>query len=134
MNMSSSESLPNAGFALPDRTIEIMATGDLRFNPATVTVAAGDTVAFVIHNDTPLPHEFVIGAEAVQAEHELEMSEGMETAMTEMEDNPFAVDVPAGETRTLVYKFDDAGTLIYGCHVPGHYPAGMWGTVTISES
>ena len=42
-----------------------------------------------------------------------------------------AVDAPAHSTVTLVYTFDKAGTTIVGCHVPGHYAAGMRGTITI---
>ncbi len=51
--------------------------------------------------------------------------------MDEMGDKPYAVDVPPQETVTLVYTFDEPGTLLYGCHVPGHYTAGMVGTMTI---
>jgi uncharacterized cupredoxin-like copper-binding protein len=48
-----------------------------------------------------------------------------------MMDEPNAVDVPAGGTARLVYTFDQPGMLEYGCHVPGHYAAGMLGTVTV---
>jgi hypothetical protein len=34
----------------------------------------------------------------------------------------------------LLYTFDQPGTLEYGCHVPGHYPAGMRGTITVSPA
>ncbi len=44
----------------------------------------------------------------------------------------YAVDVPPGQTVTLVYTFDQPGTLLYGCHVPGHYAAGMRGTITVT--
>jgi uncharacterized cupredoxin-like copper-binding protein len=49
-----------------------------------------------------------------------------------MHAEPGQVDVPAGQSVRLVYTFDNPGTLEYGCHVPGHYPAGMRGTITIS--
>ena len=48
-----------------------------------------------------------------------------------MMDEPGAVNVPAGRAARLVYTFDQPGTLEYGCHVPGHYAAGMRGTITI---
>jgi len=44
-----------------------------------------------------------------------------------------AVDVPAGGAARLVYTFDQPGTLEYGCHVAGHYAAGMRGTITINS-
>ncbi|MBO0884894.1 MAG: multicopper oxidase domain-containing protein, partial [Mycobacterium sp.] len=62
-----------------------------------------------------------------QQAHESEMTSG-----SGMMDEPNAVDVPAGGTVQLVYTFDQPGTLEYGCHVPGHYGAGMRGTITIS--
>jgi uncharacterized cupredoxin-like copper-binding protein len=45
---------------------------------------------------------------------------------------PNAVDVPAGGAARLVHTFDQPGTLEYGCHVPGHYAAGMLGTITVT--
>jgi uncharacterized cupredoxin-like copper-binding protein len=48
-----------------------------------------------------------------------------------MTDEPNGVEVPAGGSARLVYTFDQLGTLEYGCHVPGHYAAGMLGTVTV---
>ncbi|MEA2528272.1 MAG: P-type Cu+ transporter [Thermomicrobiales bacterium] len=131
MGMGSSGSTETAELALPDRTIVVDTTDQLRFSPDAITVREGETVAFVVRNESEAPHEFVIGDEAVQAEHEQEMATDEEESMDEMGDKPYAVDVPAGETRTLVYTFDEPGTLLFGCHVPGHYPAGMKGTITV---
>jgi uncharacterized cupredoxin-like copper-binding protein len=36
-----------------------------------------------------------------------------------------------GETRELSFTFGSAGSLIFGCHRPGHYAYGMKGTVRI---
>jgi uncharacterized cupredoxin-like copper-binding protein len=40
--------------------------------------------------------------------------------------------VPAGSTRTTIYTFTQRGTLIFGCHLPGHYAYGMHGLVTVA--
>ncbi|MDQ2683539.1 MAG: heavy metal translocating P-type ATPase, partial [Chloroflexota bacterium] len=133
MNMGTGNSEAAAALALPDRTIEIAAGDDLRFDPAEITVTEGETVAFVVTNTGALPHEFVIGDAEVQDEHEVEMAEGEED-MDEMGDKPYAIDVPAGETVTLVYTFDEAGETLIGCHVPGHYPAGMRGVIRVERS
>ena len=133
MSMGQPSAAALNALALPDRTIQIEATDDLRFTPGEIEVERGTTIAFVIHNGSAADHEFVIGTEEVQQEHELEMSTG-EEVMDEMGDKPYAVNIPAGETRTLVYTFDETGTLFYGCHIPGHYPAGMKGTITINPS
>ncbi|MGH2560765.1 MAG: heavy metal translocating P-type ATPase, partial [Thermomicrobiales bacterium] len=121
-----------AELSLPDRTIVITATDQFRFDPGEITVEEGETIAIVLTNTGQLPHELVIGDEEVQAEHENEMADihGMEA----MGDKPYAVEAHAGETATLIYTFDEPGPLVIGCHVPGHYDAGMRGTITVTES
>jgi Cu+-exporting ATPase len=121
-----------AQLALPDKTVMVNVTPDFRFSPDAITVNQGDTVAFVITNDNDVEHEFVIGDEAVQAEHDQEMLDGTES-MDEMGSGsaPYAVDVPAHSTVTLIYTFDKTGSTLMGCHVPGHYAAGMRGTITV---
>ena len=109
------------------RTIQVDTTDTLRFVPDHVDVRAGETIAFEIRNAGNLPHEFFIGTPEEQLEHEREMASG-----APMHAEPGQIDVPAGQTVRLVYTFEQAGTLEYGCHVPGHYPAGMRGTITVS--
>ncbi len=121
---------PVSALAIPDRTVLVETTSQVRFSPDAISVVTGDTVAFVITNTSDAEHEFVIGDEKVQAEHDREMTLGTES-MNAMETTPYAVDVPAHATVTLVYTFDHEGTLIIGCHVPGHYAAGMRETITV---
>jgi uncharacterized cupredoxin-like copper-binding protein len=109
------------------RTIQVETTDALRFAPDHLDARVGETVAFEIRNSGNLPHEFFIGTPAEQQEHEREMA-----SAAPMHAEPGQVDVPAGKTVRLVYTFNDPGTLEYGCHVPGHYPAGMRGTIAIS--
>lgn len=113
------------GVAAP-RTIEVSITDGLRFDPDGLTVRVGETIRFVITNPTPIDHEFVIGDEAAQRMHATEMAGGM------MHDDAHAVSVPAGETRELIYTFGAAGDLEIGCHVPGHYEAGMHAPVAVA--
>ena len=100
---------------------------DIKFVPKEVTTQVGQTVNFVITNHGAIVHEFVIGDKTEQAEHEKEMQ-----AMGAMEhQEPNAVTVKPGETRTLIWKFRSAGTTEYACHVPGHFAAGMVGVVRV---
>jgi len=108
------------------RTIQISTTDALRFAPDTLTVRRGETIAFEISNPGVVPHEFFLGTSAEQQAHEAEMGNA------QMHAELGQVDVPAGKTVRLVYTFDQSGILEYGCHVPGHYPAGMRATITIS--
>jgi uncharacterized cupredoxin-like copper-binding protein len=37
-----------------------------------------------------------------------------------------------GDTGELTHTFDEAGEILIGCHLPGHYEAGMKSTITVS--
>lgn len=82
---------------------------------------------FVLVNADPTDHEFVLGDEAVQAGHEDDAMSG-----GAMMHDAGAVSVPSSKTVELTYKFEKVGTVIYGCHVKDHYPAGMRGTITVT--
>lgn len=111
-----------------DRTIEIVTTNDLVFNPADLTVTVGETITFRIVNDGTIIHDFTLGDEATQEEHEQEMAEmgGM------THDQPNAMTVAAGETKELTWTFTELGTVLIGCHQLGHYDAGMKGQITVA--
>lgn len=109
--------------------IEVTLTDALKIEPAAMTVPAGVPVTFVVTNTGTALHEFVLGDEEVQAEHETEMEE--EGGMSMSDDEPFAISVEPGQTEELTFTFDEAGTTLAGCHVVGHYAAGMKATITV---
>lgn len=117
----------SANAANADRVIEIRTTDDLRFEPAGITVASGETATFRLTNDGALVHDFTLGDQATQDQHEAEMSEmgGM------AHDEPNVATIPAGETVELTWTFGEEGTVLIGCHQPGHYAAGMTGRITV---
>lgn len=95
------------------------------FDPADLAVAPGETIRFVIVNTDPIDHEFILGDERVQLVHE----EGTEAHHAP---RPGEVSVPAGATVVTTYTFPKVGSsLIFGCHLPGHYDFGMRGAVTV---
>lgn len=109
------------------RVIEIDANDDMSFGPSDLAVSVGETVTFRVFNMGVIPHDFTIGDEEMQDDHELEMSGG---DMHEAED-PNAILVQPGETREITWTFTEPASLLIGCHVPGHWAAGMRGTLTI---
>jgi P-type Cu+ transporter len=132
MNSSSSEMSMGATVADSrpvNRTIQVSTSDTLRFSPDVLTVREGETIAFEISNPGAVPHEFFVGPPAEQQAHELEMAGGVP-----MHAEPNAIDVPAGTAVRLIYTFDRHGALEYDCHVPGHYPAGMRGTITVTPA
>lgn len=119
----------NAGTSDSPRAVEVSMTDALRFDPDEITVQAGETIRFVVSNPTPLDHDFVIGDEHEQEHHAAEMA--ADGDMMHDEDN--AMTVAAGETQELIYTFDEAGDLLIGCHVQGHYEAGMIAEIHVEE-
>lgn len=120
-------SAPSSGAPLaPSTRIEVTLTDQLRIEPAPLTVPAGVPITFVVSNTGAIPHEFYIGDEEAQAAHEQEMQAG---GMAH--DDPAGISVAAGETRELMYTFDEPGETLVGCHEPGHYAGGMKATITV---
>jgi uncharacterized cupredoxin-like copper-binding protein len=97
-----------------------------RFDPGAFEFATGTTVRFVVRNDDPIDHEFLLGDEADQDRHErgTHASHGVV---------PGEISVPAGTTRSTIYTFTEPGDLIIGCHLPAHYAYGMRAEVTVGS-
>ena len=111
------------------RVIELAMT-EMAFSPATIEVSRGESVVFRFRNDGQVIHEAVIGDENEQLQHGTSMSS------TPMGDHDMGTDeeitVEPGKTGELHYTFPDAGSVLIGCHQPGHYEAGMQATVNVS--
>ena len=43
-----------------------------------------------------------------------------------------AITVEPGKTGSLTRTFDEAGTVVLGCHEPGHYASGTKATINVS--
>jgi uncharacterized cupredoxin-like copper-binding protein len=96
-----------------------------RFSTGEVRVRPGETVRFVLRNTDPIPHELIIGDQAVQDLHE---------AGTESHhgDRPGEASVAPGATAATTYRFGPAGDrLLFGCHLPGHWGYGMRGELRV---
>ena len=111
------------------RVIEVTAKDDLTFEPATVTITEGETVTFRVTNAGAIPHDFTLGDEHMQDEHEAEMAEMSGDIAMHDEPNAFVLD--PRETKDMTWHMTQAGEIIFGCHQPGHYAAGMKGTITV---
>ena len=90
-----------------------------------VTVAAGTPVTFVLRNDDPIDHEWIVGDAAVHERHRT----GTEPVHAS---RPTEVSIPAGQTRTTTVRFETPGTYPYICHLPGHEAYGMVGTLVVT--
>lgn len=112
-----------------DRTVRVRATDELAFEPAVVEVRAGEVITFEVENTGKLPHDFTLGDEDAQEEHAREMEEmGADMAHTD----PNAMMIDPGETGSMTWRFVEPGDVLYGCHQPGHYDAGMVGVIEVT--
>jgi uncharacterized cupredoxin-like copper-binding protein len=98
-----------------------------RFVPDRIAVAPGTTVRFVIENRDPINHELIIGDDGVHRRHE----NGTEPVHPP---RPGEVSVSPGATAETTFVFADPGSVLYACHLPGHFRYGMSGYVEVVET
>ena len=109
------------------RTIRIQMSDTMRYFPDHVTVKKGQTVRFNVRNAGALPHEMVIGTM-----DDLKKHAAMARRNPEMKhDDANIAHVDPGQTGRIVWHFTRAGEFYYGCLVPGHFDAGMIGTIVV---
>ena len=111
------------------RVVNIEMTDAMRFKPSSVTVKQGETIRFALKNTGQLQHEFNLGSEADLKAHAALMQKmpGME------HDEPNMANVAPGATGEVIWQFTHAGKVNFACLHPGHYEAGMKGSVNISK-
>jgi uncharacterized cupredoxin-like copper-binding protein len=114
--------VPTVGTTKVPRIAPITMTDDLKFDPSTESAAAGETVSFVLINSGAVNHEFQVGPEAGVAADKV--------------DGKTVVEIPeidGAHVAELTYTFPStaSGAFAFACHVPGHYEAGMKGTVDL---
>ena len=105
-----------AGTPAAPRLVDIIAGPGDTFRPSEVVVAPGETITFAVTVVGPHTHEFKVGPAAVVG------ADG---------DAPEIADIGMMRTKSLTYAFDGPGPYVFACHEPGHYEAGMQGTITL---
>jgi uncharacterized cupredoxin-like copper-binding protein len=95
------------------------------YEPAWITVPAGRPVTFVIHNDDPIDHEWIVGDAALHERHRAGTEPYHDSRATE-------ISVDALTTKRTTITFAAPATLQYICHLPGHEAYGMVGTLVVA--
>jgi uncharacterized cupredoxin-like copper-binding protein len=106
-----------AGTPSAPRVVRIVASGQLRFIPDVVTVQAGETITFEVTSMGMTVHEFMVGPATDVA--------------ADTPGTPEVADIGMMATKALTYTFNGPGPFAFACHAPGHFEAGMKGTITI---
>ncbi len=92
------------------------------YSTTRVDVRPGVPVTFMIHNEDPIDHEWLLGDLAMHERHRA----GAEPVHAA---RPDELTIPALSSRTTTLTFPVAMTLTYRCHLPGHEAYGMVGVV-----
>ena len=127
-HMDSSISVGQPGDAKKvSRTITVDMSDTMRFTPDTITVKRGETIRFVVKNNGKIAHEFNLGSAAQLQAHAAMMQKmpGMQHA------EPNSVSVEPGKTGEVIWQFTQAGSVDIACLYPGHFAAGMKGSVQV---
>ena len=103
---SGSAASPTAGAA----TVSLSALDSFKFDPNAITGKVGQPIHVVMTNKGTLVHSFVIDALSVKQEN-----------------------VQGGATADFTFTPTAAGTYQFYCDTPGHQPAGMVGTLTVTQ-
>ena len=106
-----------AGTTAVPRVVWIAAGPDLRFSPETITIVAGETITFEVTTMGMTTHEFMVGPSADVA--------------ADTEGTPEVADIGMMQTKSVTYTFAGSGPFAFACHAPGHFEAGMHGTIAI---
>ncbi len=109
--------------------VDMLDNGTMRFSPAKLTIKQGETIRFNVRNRGVADHELMLGTVADLVEHAKLMQE-----FPEMEhEEPFAISLPPGKNGVIFWKFTKVGQFAYGCLKPGHYEAGMKGSIVVNK-
>lgn len=130
-NMSMSEH--SAMFGQPGdpakvtRTIDVVMSDNMRFEPSSINVKEGETVRFMVRNAGKIKHEMVLGSLDELTEHAKEMR--ADPGMVHSEPNQ--VSLKPGQRGSMVWQFTQPGKVDFACTEPGHLEAGMVGQVNV---
>src|SRR3989304_4360996 len=86
-------------------------------------IPSGVPVTFIITNEGPTDHDLVL-APAGAEDEPLMNADGSEARLPALH---------PGQEATITYTFTVEGTYQLGCHLPGHYEAGMAGQFRVRQ-
>jgi azurin len=133
---------PAAGAAAKGvRTVEIVGTEDMKFSVTNITAKPGEQLRIQLTAKGAMPkiamaHNFVLLAKA--ADPTAFATAAMNARATDFVPADKKADIVAhtalagaGETVEVTFKVPAAGTYTFICSFPGHFQAGMKGTLTV---
>ena len=114
--------VPTVGTLATPRLVEVDMDDQLTFTPDQHTVAKGETVTFLLTNLGTATHEFAVGPkDKVDADQ-------LDGTLVKEADG-----IAGHQVKTLTYTFDGPRPYGFACHEPGHFEAGMKGTIALTN-
>lgn len=113
-----------------NRVIKLAMSDTMRFTPDRLAIRLGDTVKLSVSNNGKALHEIVLGTREDLAQHAKMMKMHPDMAHSA----PQMLHVTAGKTGEIVWRFNQAGQFDFACLIPGHFEAGMRGTITVAPA
>jgi uncharacterized cupredoxin-like copper-binding protein len=110
------------------RTVEVDMNDAMRFTPNQLSVKRGETIRFVVKNSGKIRHEFNLGTEAALNEHKSAMLMSRDMVHAE----PNMVTVEPGKSGEVIWQFTEPGRVSFACLQPGHFGAGMKGSILVA--
>jgi len=115
--------------AKASRTVKVVMSDSMRFEPSSMQFKEGETVKFVVKNEGKLMHEFVLGTKDKNLEHAGLMKKFPGMA----HDEPYMAHVAPGKTTEMVWTFNRSGEFEFACLIAGHFDAGMRGPLRVGK-
>jgi uncharacterized cupredoxin-like copper-binding protein len=106
---SSGEVTPASAAADGAQQVTINVGDGMKFDPAAISLRAGQPVELTLRNTGQTPHDFTLSEGVVQ---------------------PVKLTVNGGDTTSSTFTLEKPGTYDFECSMPGHAMAGMRGTIT----
>jgi len=125
---------PDTTALVVSRSVTVRMDDQMRFTPNHIAVQTGETIRFVVHNAGRTAHEMVLGSNEAIGQHAEAMRQGTGHEVGHSHGTGAAITVAAGGTGELVVHFAQAVQLQMACLIPGHYEAGMRGTLTVNSA
>jgi len=137
--------LAAAAFAAPVQKITLTMS-EFQFAPKTVALRPGTAVEVTLINKGTVEHEFMLYPMPSMGGMSMDMDaygaqntyfkdigavELVADGKTSRPSRLERVMVAPGKTAVLRFTAKKAGTFEFGCHIPGHYEAGMKGILTV---
>jgi uncharacterized cupredoxin-like copper-binding protein len=101
--------------------------GKMLFSPNRIEVRQGEQIRFVLTNVGHLDHEFMLATPEENAKH----AELMQKYPDMEHDDPNGRQIKTKQKGELIWRFTKQGTFEFACLIPGHYEAGMHGTIIV---